>query len=186
MRIIAGEARGRTIAAPRGQDTRPTQDYVRESLFNILRSDVPGASVLDLFAGSGALGLEALSRGAESAVFADVASEAVACVRRNVEALGFEEKAEIMRGDWQAALARLAGEGRHFSLVFLDPPYRMEDTAAQCARMAERKLLSENALVVIEHRHGCEPKPDARFTPRDARRYGDTEIHFFTYREGGT
>ncbi|MCE5342526.1 MAG: 16S rRNA (guanine(966)-N(2))-methyltransferase RsmD [Eubacteriales bacterium] len=185
MRIIAGSARGRTLYAPRGQDTRPTQDYVRESLFNILQRDVPDARILDLFAGSGALGLEALSRGAETAVFADVAAEAIACIRRNVDTLGFTDRATITKGDWQTTLGRLAGEERHFSLVFLDPPYRMEDTGAQCARMADLKMLENGALIVIEHRHGCAPMPDERFTQRDARRYGDTEINFFTYAEGG-
>jgi 16S rRNA (guanine966-N2)-methyltransferase len=185
MRIIAGSARGRPICAPRGQDTRPTQDYVRESLFNILQRDVPDARILDLFAGSGALGLEALSRGAETAVLADTAAEAITCIRRNVDTLGFADSVTVSRGDWQATLNRLAGEGRRFNLVFLDPPYRMEDTAGQCARMADLCLLENGALVVIEHRRGCAPVPDARFTQRDARCYGDTEIHFFTFSEGG-
>ncbi len=185
MRIIAGSARGRPISAPRGQDTRPTQDYVRESLFNILQLYVPDARVLDLFAGSGALGLEALSRGAETAVLADAAAEAIACIRRNVDTLGFADRATVSRGDWQATLHRLAGEGKSFSLVFLDPPYLMENTAEQCARMADLHLLENGALVVIEHRHGCAPAPDARFAQRDVRRYGDTEIHFFCFSEGG-
>jgi 16S rRNA (guanine966-N2)-methyltransferase len=185
MRIIAGSARGRPISTPRGQDTRPTQDYVRESLFNILQRDVPGACVLDLFAGSGALGLEALSRGAETAVLADTAAEAIACIRRNVDTLGFTDRATVSRGDWETTLKRLASEDKRFSLVFLDPPYRMEDTAGQCARMADLHLLENGALVVIEHRSGCVPVPDARFTQRDTRRYGDTEIHFFCYSEGG-
>jgi 16S rRNA (guanine966-N2)-methyltransferase len=185
MRIIAGSARGRTICAPRGQDTRPTQDYVRESLFNILQRDVPYAHVLDLFAGSGARGLEALSRGVETAVLADAATEAIVCIRRNVDALGFAERATVLRGDWQATLNRLAGEGKRFSLVFLDPPYRMEDIAEQCARMADLRLLENGALVVIERRRGCAPMPDARFTQRDSRRYGDTEIYFFNFSEGG-
>ena len=189
MRIIAGSAGGRAITPPKGQDTRPTQDYVRESLFNILQRTVPGSRVLDLFAGSGALGLEALSRGAESAAFADMAPEAVACVRRNVDALGFAQDVTVIRADWQTAVKRLAGENRRFTLVFLDPPYRMEDTAALCARLADAGILESGALMVIEHRRGVEPRPDERFTMRDARRYGDTEIHFYTYEphgEGGT
>ncbi len=184
MRIIAGNARGRALRAPRGNDTRPTQDYVRESLFNILVRDVPDAEVLDLFAGSGALALEALSRGAASAVLADVSPDAVTCIRANVEALRFSDQAEILRADWADALARLAKAKRAFTLVFLDPPYRMADTAAQCARMADLGLLRESALIVIEHDRNGVPEPDARFALRDNRRYGDTEIHFFTY-EGG-
>jgi 16S rRNA (guanine(966)-N(2))-methyltransferase RsmD len=185
MRIIAGSARGRTLTAPRGRDTRPTQDYVRESLFNILQRDVPGARVLALFAGSGALALEALSRGAEAAVLADGAQEAVACIRRNVEALRMEACATVLKSDWQATLRRLAAEGRRFTLVFLDPPFRMEDTGAQCVRMADLGLLENGALIVIEHRRGCVPATDARFALRDSRAYGDTEIHFYTFQEGG-
>ncbi len=185
MRIIAGSARGHTLIAPRGRDTRPTQDYVRESLFNILQRDVPGARVLDLFAGSGALALEALSRGAEAAVLADGAAEAIACIRRNVETLRMDERATVLKGEWQATLRRLAAENRRFTLVFLDPPYRMEDTGAQCARMADLGLLENGALVVIEHRRGRTPATDARFALRDERGYGDTEIHFYTYQEGG-
>ena len=185
MRIIAGSARGRTIAAPKGQDTRPTQDYVRESLFNILQRDVPEAHVLDLFAGSGALALEALSRGAADAVLADHAADAIQAIQRNVEMLHFQEQTTVIRADWQATLARLTGEGRRFSLVFLDPPYRMTALAEQCGRLADLGLLLDGALVVAEHRRDQNPVPDDRFTKRDERRYGDTIIHFFIYQEGG-
>ena len=185
MRIIAGSARGRIIAAPKGQDTRPTQDYVRESLFNILQQDVPEAHVLDLFAGSGALALEALSRGAADAVLSDHAADAIQTIQRNVELLRFQEQTTVIRADWQATLARLAGEGHRFSLVFLDPPYKMTELAEQCGRMADLNLLMDGALVVAEHRRDQTPVPDNRFTIRDERRYGDTVIHFFTYREGG-
>ena len=136
MRIIAGEARGRTLTAPKGMDTRPTQDYVRESLFNILQASVPEARVLDLFAGSGALALEALSRGAVKATLVDCSTDAVQCIKRNAETLGFAERVTVIRSDWQAALMRLSKNGERFTLVFLDPPYRITDTGAQCARLA--------------------------------------------------
>ncbi len=184
MRIIAGEARGRTLIAPKGQDTRPTQDHVRESLFNILMHDIPGARVLDLFAGSGALALEALSRGAESAVLVDNAAEAVQCIHRNVETVRVQERATVLKSGWEEALRRLAAEGQTFTLVFLDPPYRMTDTGEQCVRLAQQKLLVEDALVVIEHRKDVSPVLDGRFTPRDERRYGDTAIHFYRFKGG--
>jgi 16S rRNA (guanine966-N2)-methyltransferase len=184
MRIIAGEARGRTLVAPKGSDTRPTQDYVRESLFNILRLDVAEACVLDLFAGSGALALEAVSRGASAAAMADCSAQAVACIRRNVEASGFGERCAVYKADWKDALAKMAAEGRSFNLVFLDPPYRMTGLETVCARMAELRLLQDGAKIVIEHRRGCAPAPDEWFALRDTRRYGDTEISFFTYQEG--
>lgn len=100
MRIIAGEARSRTILAPEGRDTRPTLDRVRENLFNILQWQCPGARVLDLFAGSGALALEALSRGAAEAVLADCDARAVRVERQNVEALGFSQRARVLQADW--------------------------------------------------------------------------------------
>lgn len=184
MRIIAGEARGRPIIAPKGQDTRPTQDHVRESLFNILMRDIPGARVLDLFAGSGALALEALSRGAESAVMVDHAHEAVACIRRNIATVHAEARSTVLCCEWGDALRRLAAQPCTFTLVFLDPPYRMADTGAQCAAMADLGLLAAGALVVVEHSKDSAPAPDARFVLRSERRYGDTAIHFYRYGGG--
>ena len=130
MRIIAGEARSRTILAPEGRDTRPTLDRVRENLFNILQWQCPGARVLDLFAGSGALALEALSRGAAEAVLADCDARAVRVERQNVEALGFSQRARVLQADWRETVRKLSAEGRSFQLVFLDPPYAMEDLTA--------------------------------------------------------
>jgi len=184
MRIIAGIARGRTLIAPKGQDTRPTQDYVRESLFNILQREVPDAQVLDLFAGSGALALEALSRGASGATLVDCAMDAITSIRRNVESLHFEAEATILKSDWQAVLAKLSNEGKRYTLVFLDPPYRMTDTGEQCAKIADFGLLEPGALMVVEHRRENIPIVDMRFTENDSRRYGDTVIHFYRYAEG--
>lgn len=186
MRIIAGSAKGRTILAPKGQDTRPTQDYVRESLFNILQHDVPDANVLDLFAGSGALSLEAISRGANHATLNDLSQDALTCIRHNVEVLHFEEQVTFMRGDWLTSLRKVAQQGERFSLVFLDPPYRMTDTDQHSANIADLGLLEEDALIVIEHRRDHTPRLDSRFAQCDARRYGDTEIHFYRYGGGAT
>ena len=181
MRIIAGGARGRTLYAPKGMDTRPTQDYVRESLFNIIQRETPEARVLDLFAGSGALGLEALSRGAEFAAFADISPTAIACITKNAEALGFTKSVEIVKADWQAALDRLARDHRTFSLVFLDPPYKMTEIEKICDHLAENTLLDQGALLVIERRRGDPPHLKRPYKQRDVRRYGDTEIFFFDY-----
>ncbi|MDD3921848.1 MAG: 16S rRNA (guanine(966)-N(2))-methyltransferase RsmD [Eubacteriales bacterium] len=181
MRIIAGSARGRTIQAPKGQDTRPTQDYVRESLFNILQRDIPDATVLDLFAGSGALALEALSRGAAYAVLADQAAKAVACIRANVALLKMDAQTLVLQSKWQDTLQRLSQELRTFSIVFLDPPYKMAETDAICIQLRQLGLLEQGALIVIEHRTGSENPPDARFTLRNERRYGDTTIHIYVY-----
>ena len=122
MRIISGQARGRKLATLEGENTRPTLDRTREALFNILQTRVRGAKVLDLFAGSGALGLEALSRGAQSAVFCDVSRQACAVIQKNIEALRAQDRSRLLCCDAMDALARLAGES--FDVVFLDPPYR--------------------------------------------------------------
>ena len=185
MRIIAGSAKGSRIFTPKGQDTRPTQDRVRESLFNMLRGDVEGAEVLDLFAGSGALSLEAVSRGAAGAVAVDRARDAAACVGRNIAKLGLEARVQVMNCDWQKAAGKLCEAGKRFDLVFLDPPYRVTETGAICESLAALGLLREEALIVVEHRRGEKPAPGEAFARGDTRRYGDTEISFFRYRPAG-
>ena len=168
MRVVAGEFKGRPLQAPKGVRTRPTADRVREAMFSIL-GDVAGARVLDLYAGSGALGIEALSRGAASALFVEKDPRAVAAIRRNLEGLGAD--AEIRRRDVIGFLS--AAEGR-YDLVLIDPPY---DSAARIAgRLTERlpAVLAEGARVVTESdkRHPLElPLPLLR-----ERTYGDTRI----------
>jgi len=183
MHIIAGERRGAQLFAPRGMDTRPTQAKVKESLFNIIQFYVPDAHVLDLFSGSGNLALEALSRGAETAVMVDVDREAAACIRRNVEKLRFEERTRLLKCDWRQAVAQLAnGNSAPFDLVFLDPPYRMTELGEMCAALADAGLLSDGCMMVLEHRTGPFMQPDERFEPFKERTYADTEIHFYLYR----
>ena len=177
MRIIAGNARGRTLTAPAGSTTRPTQDYVRESLFNILMPRLEGARVLDLFAGTGALSLEALSRGADSAVLCDRDRPALACIRRNIESVGVGSRCRVFSGDYLSCLRSLCGKGA-FDIVFLDPPYRMENTGEICEMLSEYALLTRDALIVVEHRRGLPPVLGECFESTDCRRYGDTEITF--------
>lgn len=181
MRIIGGEARSRLIDAPKGMDTRPTQDKVRESLFNILQWDLEGRIVLDLFAGSGALGLEALSRGAAYAVFVDNSPQAARIAKSNVDRLGFQDKAKVIRADWHAAVSTLAPHLKGgFDLVFLDPPYRMADTGEMCSHMLQCHILKAGSLIVIEHAASTPPRLGAAFRATDLRRYGDTGITFCT------
>lgn len=181
MRIIGGEARSRQIEAPKGMDTRPTQDKVKESLFNILRWNLEGRVVLDLFAGSGALGLEAISRGAAYAVFVDSSAQAAKIVNGNVDRLGFSDRAKVIRADWKAAVSTLAPHSRGgFDLVFLDPPYRMANTGDMCSHMLECHVLASCPLIVIEHALDTPPSLGAQFHTTDFRRYGDTCITFCT------
>jgi len=181
VRIIGGEARSRLIDAPHGMDTRPTQDKVRESLFNILQWQVQDRTVLDLFAGSGALGLEALSRGAKTAVFVDSSRQAAAIVQANTDKLGFHDRARVIQADWRAAVTRLASQGeRSFDLVFMDPPYKMENTGDMCQHLLECGILSPKAMIVIEHDWDVPPKLTEKFRLSDIRRYGSTGITFCT------
>ena len=168
MRVVAGEFKGRTLRAPRGPATRPTGDKVREALFSML-GDVSGARVLDLFAGSGALGIEALSRGAASAVFVDQDARAADAIRRNLESVGAE--GDVRR---QSALRFLTAEAGTFDLVLVDPPY---DSASRLAGALGERLpavLAENATIVTESdkRNPLElPLPLTR-----ERTYGDVRI----------
>lgn len=187
MRIIAGERRSMQLQAPRGMETRPTQAKVRESLFSMIQTHVPDAVVLDLFAGSGALALEALSRGAYHATLVDVDREAGNCIRRNIEKLRYSQHAVFYAADWRQALSQLASKHARFDLVFLDPPYRMTDLAECCRLMADNGLLLPEALVVWEHKTDISVCLDPRFVLYKQRTYGDTEIHFYLYQaEGGS
>ena len=185
MRIIAGEKRSRVLCAPAGNETRPTADKVKEALFSILGARVPGARVLDLYAGSGALSLEALSRGAESACLVDRDRKAAEAIRKNITALDYAGKARFLPWSDREAVARLKKENARFDLVFLDPPYRME-IGPICAMLADAGLLEEGASVVAEHLKEKKPCADGRFEVTDERRYGITGLTLFRFRAEGT
>lgn len=174
MRVIAGRYGGRTLTVPAGRATRPTADRVREALFSILGARVAGARVLDLFAGSGALGIEALSRGADHAVFVDSAPAAARAVERNLAALGISSAA-LVRRDALAYLRGARDTGRQYDLVFLDPPYRQSGRLARELAEAVPAVLADGAVVVSESDRR-EPLDLAPLTIDDERRYGDTLI----------
>ena len=172
MRVIAGEWRGRPLKAPPGAATRPTSDRVREALFSILAARVPEARVLDLFAGSGALGLEALSRGAASATFVDDASAAISAIKANLKA--FDATAEVRRTDALRFLATARHDGAQYDLIFLDPPYRLAERLAPALSEALPAVLAPGAVAVAESDRRA---PLALDLPlHDERRYGDTLI----------
>ena len=170
MRIIAGSRKGHTIAAPKGLDTRPTSDRTREAVFSIVAPWVEDAQVLDLYAGSGAMGLEALSRGAARAVFVEADPAACRTIERNLDKLG-------LRGEVRCAdvLTAIASESRRFDLVFCDPPYGERDHEA-LARYLPR-LLADDGLLVLETAAKVEPK--LPLTKRTSRRYGAARITLF-------
>jgi 16S rRNA (guanine966-N2)-methyltransferase len=174
LRVIAGRYGGRRIQAPPGAATRPTSDRVREALFSILGPRVEGAAVLDLFAGSGALGLEALSRGAQSVTFVDSAPAALRALRANLAALGTE--AEVVRADALRWLRSASGGERQYSLVFLDPPYRRAATLGADLSDVLPAVLGPDALVVSESDRRA--PLELTMPTTDERRYGDTLIRF--------
>jgi 16S rRNA (guanine(966)-N(2))-methyltransferase RsmD len=185
VRIIAGAARSRQIVTPDSPSTRPTGDRVREALFSIILQRVPGAKVLDLFTGSGALALEALSRGAANAVLADHAEDAIRAVNRNIRNLGYENAVQVLRMDWRRTLKRLESENRQFDLIFLDPPYAMKDMSDVGAELAARNLLAPGGMIVAEHDHHTPPLLETYFRLTDRRRYGRIGLSLYQEGEGG-
>jgi 16S rRNA (guanine966-N2)-methyltransferase len=178
VRVIAGRFGGRSLIAPRGRATRPTSDRVREALFSILGDAVAGARVLDLFAGSGALGLEALSRDASEVTFVDSSVAAVAAIRRNLQTLGVE--ANVRRQDALAYLGAASRDARQYDLVFLDPPYRRASDLGRELSVALAPLLTAGARVVAESDRRAPLELD--LGPLDERRYGDTLIRIYDAR----
>jgi 16S rRNA (guanine966-N2)-methyltransferase len=179
MRIIAGILKGRKLASVPGLKTRPTADRVREALFNILGQAPVGAVVLDLYAGTGALGIEALSRGSRWAVFVDHAREATAILDKNLQTCAMRDQARIIKWNIAKNLNCLKGYAKTFTLVFIDPPYRMQMVLPTLSSLARAQCLSDGALIVVEHGAGetLEPVPEP-FRLEDQRRYGQTWLTF--------
>ena len=180
MRVVGGRLRGRTLAAPKTQAIRPTADRLRESLFNILAhaygDPVAGARVLDLFAGTGALGIEALSRGATFTLFVDDGAEARALMRENVAALGLGGASRIFRRD--ATKLGPVHPLEPFSLVFLDPPYGQGLAEQALASARAGRWLTPDALVIVEEAATANFAAPEGFVERERRRYDDSEIVF--------
>lgn len=175
MRIIGGEYRSRILSDIQGDNVRPTSDRAREALFNILGLRVRNARVLDLFAGSGALGLESLSRGAREATFNDVSKESVAIVKKNIASLNAGERAKVFQLDYTAFLNATVAP---FDLIFIDPPYRFDFGKTALQTIAEKGLLTGNGIAVYER--------DCPFTETvagldkyDERKYGKAYLTFF-------
>jgi 16S rRNA (guanine966-N2)-methyltransferase len=177
MRIIAGERKGHTIYAPKGLDTRPTSDRVRENVFNIVAPWVEGARVLDLYAGSGAMGLEALSRGAAAVAFVESDASAARTIERNLDKLRLTG-ATVVRLGATAALAQEVAAGRKYDLVLADPPYAMTDYDA-LARYFPR-VLTEDGLLVLESSARTEPALPG-LQVRTTRKYGSTRVTVFEH-----
>jgi 16S rRNA (guanine966-N2)-methyltransferase len=179
MRIISGELGGRVLAAPPGDRTRPTSDKVRAAIFNILGPVPEDARVLDLFAGAGALGLEALSRGAAHATLVDRDAAAIKAIHANVAALGVADRAQVVRSDAHAFLGRSSGAfPGSFTWIFVDPPYAGEDARRVLGGLGA--LLAPGGRVIVEHdRRNAPGERHGVLLCQDVRKYGDTCVAFY-------
>lgn len=183
MRVIAGSVRGTKLAAPRGMQTRPTADRIREALFSIItsRRELEQARVLDICAGTGSLGIEALSRGAGSGCFVEQDRRVLAVLERNLEATGFAARSQVVAVDCLKALRLLAAQGRRFDVAFFDPPYASALYTTVPEALGDLSLLADDGLLIVE----CaarNPLPERLGTLNrvDRRVYGDTALEFFT------
>jgi 16S rRNA (guanine966-N2)-methyltransferase len=181
IRVIAGTCRGRRLSVPRGLDTRPTTDRTREAIFNILGGRVQGAAVLDLFAGTGAMAIEAVSRGARSAVCIDLGRSALAVIDRNIAACGLGDRVRTVAWDAGKNLRCLTRFPDPFDLVFMDPPYGRGLIAVALRHLAASGRLAPDATVVVEHDAGETPTSEiGGYAIADTRRYGKTLVTFLT------
>ena len=183
MRVISGKCKGKKLFALKGLSLRPTSGRVKEAIFDILQKFPPGKNVLDLFAGTGALGIEALSRGAQRAVFVEGGARSGAVLRRNIEACRLGGQAEVVSKEVQAGMKALEERGDSFDLIFLDPPYGKGLAYRTLESLSRSPILSPNPLIVAEH----SPDEDLSSIPSleriDRRKYGDTQVSFFRRKE---
>lgn len=180
MRIITGIAKGRAILAPEGLNTRPTSDRVKESLFNIIAKNIHGARVLDLFSGTGNLGLEAISRGAEKCTFVENNNSTYKILSMNIEALGFVSSSELYRRDAFEVLELLGKEKKKYDIIFLDPPYSRGLVESSIKRISELMILDDNGIIISE----CDEKDTIPDNINDIKvyrneKYGRTRIYFW-------
>ncbi|MBQ7333715.1 MAG: 16S rRNA (guanine(966)-N(2))-methyltransferase RsmD [Clostridia bacterium] len=184
LRIITGTAKGKKLTTLEGEATRPTSERIKEAVFSSIQFDLEGRRVLDLFAGSGQLGLEALSRGAESAFFTDSAREAIEIVKKNAAVCGFDGRCKYLVSDWRNYIRKASGREK-FDLVFIDPPYAMECCSDALSRLEKSSLLADGAIVVLES--GSEEIDITAFSKFEcikSTHYGKkTFVNIFIYRE---
>ncbi|VFQ44101.1 16S rRNA (guanine(966)-N(2))-methyltransferase RsmD [Desulfoluna butyratoxydans] len=180
MRIIGGERRKKKLLAVPGMATRPTADRVKETLFNIIQNHIRGAFVLDLFSGTGALGLEALSRGADHCLFVDNQRQALETCRKNIAACGFEERSTVTKWDIARNLGCLSRYPARLDLVFMDPPYRKGLADLALAHLIQAGALAPEGLVVVEHAADESPAAPDGLALTETRHYGSTALSFLS------
>lgn len=179
MRVISGTARGTNLETLEGNNTRPTLDRVKEALFNIIQCDIVGANVLDLFSGSGALGIEALSRGAKTCIMCDKSYEAIQIINKNVKKTHLEGKAKVIKNDYKKTLELL--QGQKFDVIFIDPPYALDIAVSSIKYIIEFNLLTDNGIIVLEtdnEKRELENLNKLNVNVYDLRKYGRVSLIF--------
>lgn len=184
MRVISGKARGLKLDTPKNQDVRPTTDRVKESLFNMINSYIMDSNILDLFAGTGSLGIECLSRGAKNCVFVDKSKDSINIVRSNVKKARVENESTILNVDFKDAVKRLSTQNQKFDVIFMDPPY-YENMFIECLKSIDKfNLLDEDGIIVVEH-DTKELFEDSigRLNKSREKKYGNTTLTFYKLEE---
>jgi len=183
MRILTGRAKGRKLTAVKTGGIRPTRDSVKESIFGMIQGHVEGSTVLDLFAGTGSLGLEALSQGAKKAIFVEKNKTCLRALMKNRDLCGFQDRAEIVSLDVEAAMEALMGRGEKVDLVFLDPPYERGYVDKTLRFINAHDMVKNGGVVVVEHGSAEHPSPQWKgLSLRKRKRHGDTVISIFQWR----
>ncbi len=180
MRIISGKVRGLKLNTPKNDDVRPTTDRVKESLFNIINGHIIDSNVLDLFAGTGSLGIECLSRGANKCVFVDVSKSSIDIVKSNIKKARVESESEVMNVDCKTAIDKLKVKNERFDLIFMDPPYYENLFVSSLQNISDAQILSQEGLIVVEH-DTVEKLPDnvGKLVKQKSRKYGNTTLTFY-------
>lgn len=180
MRVISGLKKGHNLKAPKGKETRPTEDRIKESLFNILGYIDEDSMVLDLFAGSGAIGIEFLSRGAASSYFIDKSSLSIKSIKANLEHTDFKNQSKIIRNDSIISIKLLGDKNLRFNYIFIDPPYGKDLIIKSIEKIGEEDILDENGIIIVEHEKTLDLSGNiSKYKMKDSRKYGSKKITFY-------
>ena len=184
MRVISGKARGLKLNAPKNDDVRPTTDRVKESLFNIINPYIMDSHILDLFAGTGSLGIECLSRGANKCIFVDNSKESINIVKSNIKKARVENESIVLNLDFKSAVNSLALKNEKFDVIFMDPPYYKNMFSDALGGIDNNNLLKEDGIIVVEHDTKDEfPENIGRLYKNREKKYGNTTLTFYKMEE---
>ncbi|WP_250673304.1 16S rRNA (guanine(966)-N(2))-methyltransferase RsmD [Paraclostridium ghonii] len=181
MRVISGKARGLKLNTPKNEDVRPTTDRVKESLFNIINGYIIDGEVLDLFAGTGSLGIECLSRGSSKCVFVDLNKSSIDIVKSNIKKARVEANSEVMNTDFKSAIEKVKNNSYKFDVIFMDPPYYKDMFIDALEKVEHSNILKEDGVIVVEHDTKHEfPKNVGRLIKSRNKKYGNTTLTFYS------